>query len=241
MVKQSNKQTTKVIVKIGTDVIKRKRTRRNKKVQPPPPQPPQNRPPQVSFGTLSSQNTSLNAFSSNIQSQLDNLLKSQSDLNTIVNKLRSEQRPEENEGQNAQIVSGLNLNSEEPIDYEEIIPKPFKFEIPPEPTDEEYEMMATDEEKQRVNDFYSNLQKEAEIAGNKSSSSSSTGRGRSRTRKDDPSPFSKYISEVAEPYQGVSFVGGPPVDPLAGFRIPRGGKKGRGGRPPKPELIDPNK
>jgi hypothetical protein len=116
MVKQTNKQTTKVIVKIGTDVIKRKRTRRNKKVQPP--QPPQNRPPQVSFGTLSSQNSSLNAFSSNIQSQLDNLLKSQSNLNTIVNKLRSEQRPEQNEGQNAQIVSALNLNSEEPIDYE---------------------------------------------------------------------------------------------------------------------------
>jgi hypothetical protein len=229
--KQSNKQTTKVIVKIGTDTKpKRRRTRKNKKVQPPPPPPPpQNRP--QSFGTLAPQNTSLNAFSSNIQSQLDNLLKSQSDLNTIVNKLRSEQRPEENEGQNAQIVSGLNLNSEEPIDYQVLISKP-------EPTDEEYEMMATDEEKQRVEGFFTNLQKEAEIAGNKSSSSSSsTDRGRSRTRKEDQSPFSRDLSEVVRPYQDMT----PPADPLADFRIRRGRGRGRGGRPPKPETIDPNK
>jgi len=236
MVKQSNKQTTKVIVKIGGDVIKRKRTRRNKKVQPPPPPPPPQFRPQ-SFGTLAPQNTSLNAFSSNIQSQLDNLLKSQSDLNTIVNKLRSEQRPEENEGQNAQIVSGLNLNSEEPIDYEELIHKP---ELKPEPTDEEYYAMATDEEKQKYEDIMSNLQKEAEKAGNKSSSSSSsTGRGRSRERPDSIAPVSREMSRYATIPSNIDLT--PPVDPLADFRIPRGGKKGRGGRPPKPETIDPNK
>lgn len=205
MVKQSNKQMTKVIVKIGTDVIKRKRTRRNKKVQPP--QPSQNRP--QSFGTLAPQNTSLNTFSSNIQSQLDNLLKSQSDLNTIVNKLRSEQIPEENEGQNAQIVSGLNLNSEEPIDYEEIFAEPYKIEIPPEEIIPKLEP--------------------------KSSSSSSTDRGRSRRKEDQ----SRDLSEVPNPYQ---YMMGPPVDPLAGFRIPRGGGRGGGrrGRPPVPETIDPN-
>jgi hypothetical protein len=149
--KQSNKQTTKVIVKIGTETKpKRRRTRKNKKieVQNQPPPPPQNQPPQPqfrpqSFGTLAPQNTSLNAFSSNIQSQLDNLLKSQSNLNTIVNKLRSEQRPEQNEAQNAQIISSLNLNSDVPINLEALMyPEPDEKEefeekeplpIPPEP------------------------------------------------------------------------------------------------------------
>jgi len=148
--KQSNKQTTKVIVKIGSDIPKPKRrqVRRQKKVEKEPPSQPM-RPVPQSFGFLAPQNT---AFSSNIQSSLENVLKQQANLNELFNKLQSsskpslppltsniknplenilkdesdlnkvvdklrEQKPEDNEGQNAQIVSGLNLNNEEPINY----------------------------------------------------------------------------------------------------------------------------
>lgn len=123
MVKQTNKQTTKVIVKIGTDVVKRKRTRRTTKVKQQRKEEEQVQPRIVpqSFGTLSSQNTALNSFSSNIQNTLQNILKSQSDLNTVVNQLRNQQRPEENEGQNAQIQSNLNLDNNNPVNYQALM------------------------------------------------------------------------------------------------------------------------
>lgn len=77
------KQTTKVIVKIGSDVIKQKRRRvkrQKKNVEPPQPQIRQ------SFGTLLPQNTS---FNSNIQSSLENVLKQQANLSELFNKLQS--------------------------------------------------------------------------------------------------------------------------------------------------------
>lgn len=224
MVKQSNKQTTKVIVKIGTDVVKRKRTykRKTKSKKEEQVQP---RPVPQSFGTLSAQNTALNSFSSNIQNSLSNILKSQSDLNAVVNQLRAQQRPEENEGQNAQIVNNLNLDNDRPIDYQALLQPegdgkqefidedPLKyFRIPPKQKDyvpdapELQEPPAsassssealTGEEEQKVNDFYSNLQKEAKKAVGKKPKQ----RGRSKVRNDDPSPFSRDLSKVLKPYQ----------------------------------------
>lgn len=235
MVKQSNKQTTKVIVKIGTDVVKRKRTykRKTKSKKEEQVQP---RPVPQSFGTLSSQNTALNSFSSNIQNSLSNILKSQSDLNAVVNQLRAQQQPEENESQNAQIVSNLNLDNDRPIDYQALLQpallqpdgkeeftdysemgippkgKPFpeapELQEPPasassskyfrrnrQEREEEYQAL-TEEEKQRVNDYYFNLEEEAKKAVKKPKQ-----RGRSKVRKDDPSPFSKQLAQVLEPYE----------------------------------------
>lgn len=238
MVKQSNKQTTKVIVKIGTDVVKRKRTYKRKtkskkeeQVQPRPVPVPQ------SFGTLSAQNTALNSFSSNIQNSLQNILKNQSDLNSVVNQLRAQQRPEENEGQNAQIVNNLNLDNDRPIDYQALLQPEgdgkeefvdySELGIPPKQKDyvpdapelqeppasasssdpltyfrrprnelEEYEAL-TGEEEQKVNDYYSNLEKEAKKAGKKPKQR----QARSKVRKDDQSPYSRELSEIVRPYQ----------------------------------------
>lgn len=157
---QSNKQkqTTKVIVKIGSDVIKQKRRRvKRQKQKAPEPQPQ----PQIrqSFGTLLPQNTSFNSniqsslenvlkqqadlnalfnklqsssqssFTSNIKNPLENILKTESNLNKTVDKLRADQRPEDNEGQNAQLVSGLNLNNDRPIDYQELLEKQLVKEM----------------------------------------------------------------------------------------------------------------